>query len=309
MHLYDPQKPYAAITAFYALPLSEYHMHPHRHPRCEIMYITKGSCYVYAGQQEFCLKEQQFIFLQDEVNHQLLIPENHPCSLLNLEFSCQKENTGIDLSKLYQESPAFGKLCALPEAYFTGTDTGSLGYALKDLIAHLENNTDAIHSKDHAFLIRLLFFRALLELSKCAANQSKTAGAMVYLKKACTYIDAHLTEDIRIPLLAAYTGIHKSYLQALFSKYMHSTITSYITRKRLELAAFLLSNSALSITDIAFQSGYNTRQHFGSTFEKYYGMSPRSYRQLHGKCVDPSTGEDYYFIDEDGSWTNVPLKY
>ncbi|MFQ7419873.1 MAG: helix-turn-helix domain-containing protein [Blautia massiliensis (ex Durand et al. 2017)] len=48
----------------------------------------------------------------------------------------------------------------------------------------------------------------------------------------------------------------------------------------MEQAAFLLCNSTLHITDIAFSSGYNSRQHFAHTFEKFYHMSPSRYRSL-----------------------------
>ena len=129
---------------------------------------------------------------------------------------------------------------------------------------------------------------------------------MLYLKRALDYISSHLTDEIRVPRLAEHAGINKSYLQSLFSRYMDCTITDYINQKRLEHAVFLLESSSLSITDVAFQSGYNSRQHFGSTFEKYYGISPRAFRQLHCKNMNPSTGENYY-MGEDGKWTNTPL--
>lgn len=130
---------------------------------------------------------------------------------------------------------------------------------------------------------------------------------MRYLKRARDYISSHLTEEIRVPALAAYAGINKSYLQSLFPRYMDCTITEYINQKRLEHAVFLLINSSLPITEVAFQSGYNSRQHFGSTFEKYYGISPRAYRQLHGRHLKPSTKGGYYYMKEDGAWTNTPL--
>lgn len=168
-------------------------------------------------------------------------------------------------------------------------------------------NISEIYTPDQKCLIRLLFLRMMLELSKCVSNSSKNTG-MLYLKRARDYISSHLTEEIRIPGLAEYAGINKSYLQSLFSRYMNCTITDYINQKRLEHSVFLLVNSSLSVTDVAFKSGYNSRQHFGSTFEKYYGISPRAYRQLHGKNMNPSTGGDYYYMETDGTWTNTPLK-
>ena len=158
---------------------------------------------------------------------------------------------------------------------------------------------------DSDYLICLLFFRMLLELSRCLYQGQSTTGAL-YLKKACDYIRKNLTEELRIPEIARYAGINKSYLQSLFSRQMHCTITDYINRKRLEQAAFLLINSSLTITDIAFHTGYNSRQHFAATFEKYYGSGPRAYRQLHGKQLETTTGKER-FSEKDGIWNSKPL--
>ncbi len=315
MNLFDIRNPYIEITAFYALNLPEYSMNPHRHPRCEIMYVTKGCCFIHVNNQEYSLKEQQFIFLNADVLHELSIPKGRPCSLLNLEFSCLSSQTNINLTELTKESPAFLSFCNHPGEYFIGNDTDHLGYSLKDLINQLRNgvprkndvrNLTDHYTADQKYLIRLLFLRMMVELSKCISNNNKNTG-MLYLKRARSYISSHLTEEMRIPQIAEYAGINKSYLQSLFSKYMNCTITDYINQKRLEYAAFLLTNSSLTITDVAFQSGYNSRQHFGSTFEKYYGISPRSYRQLHGKTMNPSTGDKFFYMDKNGAWANTKL--
>ena len=154
--------------------------------------------------------------------------------------------------------------------------------------------------EDDAYLRRLLFFRFLIELSKCIRTDGSTAG-LTYLKKAFRYIDEHMTEDIRVPDIAAFAGVNKSYLQSLFRSRLDTTVTDYINKKRLEQAAFLLTNSTANVTDIGFACGYNSRQHFGYTFEKYYGCSPRAYRQLHRTSLTPSTGNAQHVIEEDGS--------
>ena len=316
MSIFNPTHHFISITAFYALSLTEYDMHAHAHASCEIMYVTKGNCHIYVNHEAHCLEERQFIFLDAEVPHRLWIPKGSPCSLLNLEFRCQEEKTTLDILEPRRESVSFDRFCRSKKAIWISNDTGNLGYSLKDLISQLEQKipySKDVHmsrkftAPDTDYLIRLLFFRTMLELSQCLLENNKATGA-VYLKKALLYISAHLTEDIRIPELAAYAGINKSYLQSLFSRHMHCTITDYVNRKRLEQAAFLLTNSSLSVTDIAFHAGYNSRQHFGSTFEKYYGTSPRAYRQLHEKKIDTSTGHGQYTIREDGTWDTEPLE-
>lgn len=327
MSFYDLKKHYAYITAFYALSLKEYQMNLHTHPRCEIMYVTQGSCQIFVGEKEFSLGTRQFIFLDSNVPHKLLIANDTFCSILNLEFSCHETQMPLhlDFQELQNESSSFRQFRQKKEPYFIGTDNENLGYALKDLISHLKKNlnlemlymnrqkhisdkeyTGQITS-DQLYLIRLLFFRTLVELSLCHQKTAEPTGA-VYLKRALSYIDAHLTEDLRIPQIAAYAGINKSYLHSLFSGQLNCTITDYINRRRLEQAAFLLVNSTFSVTDIAFSTGYNSRQHFGSTFEKYYGISPRAYRQLHEKQLNPSTGSGQFTLGEGGMWESVAMK-
>ena len=177
--------------------------------------------------------------------------------------------------------------------FCSGTDSRNFGYSLKDLLTFLQRGSGEI--KEEEFLFFLLFGRMLTELAFCSRSSRNTQGS-AYLKKALHYIDEHYLEDIDIPAIAAYAGINKSYLQALFTEKNSCTINTYINRKRMEQAAFLLCNSTLHITDIAFSSGYNSRQHFAHTFEKFYHMSPSRYRSLHTRPLRSDTEKKRYHM-------------
>lgn len=279
MSLFQKQQHYVALTAFYALSLNEFYMEPHIHASSEIMYVTKGSCRIQVEKESFTLTENQFIFLDENVEHKLFIEPAHPCSILNLEFTCTAVPTSIDIAEALIRCTALADFCHTKRAYAISVDHRNLGYALKDLIFHLQSDR-----ADEEYLIQLLFLRFIIELSEVFGQSEKTTG-MYYLKKAQEYIQNNLTETLKVPDIAHYAGINKSYLQSLFSQHLNCTITDYINRRRLTQAAFLLINSSMSVTDIAFQTGYNSRQHFGHTFEKFYGTSPLKYRQLHGKDI------------------------
>lgn len=289
--IYERKNSYVSITAFYALSLTEFHMDPHTHSSCEIMCVTGGSCCVFVGSEEFHLSQNQFIFLDAQIPHKLEILPQQPCSILNLEFRCQEQETPISLGELTRKSSDFRDFLKRQIPCLVSNDLRNLGYALKDLISQLQKG-----EADSEFLISILFCRTLLELSFCAVHSRKFTG-MYYLKKACGYIDKNLCSAIRIPELAAYTGINKSYLQSLFSEILGCSIIEYVNKKRLEEAAFLLTNSSMSITDIAFAVGYNSRQHFAHTFEKYYNTGPLSYRQLHSRKMKADTGKEQYILE------------
>jgi len=81
-------------------------------------------------------------------------------------------------------------------------------------------------------------------------------------------------------VIAEASNISLRYLHKLFNEH-GTTVNGWIIEKRLDLAAKLLRDSreeAVSITEIAYKTGFKDVSHFSNRFRKSYGMSPRSYR-------------------------------
>lgn len=301
MSIYDLRNRYAKPEAFYALKLTEFQMSSHSHNRCEIMYVVSGNCVVSVKDEMLNLKENQFIFLDQNVPHCLYIKSNPPCTVLNLEFSCSPEKSGIDLNELRDNSEAYRKFLDNREEFLVLNDTVKVGYSLKDLISELEKK----NSSD-PFLQRILFLRMFIEFTASSAQDVHYMG-ISHLKKAQKYISEHLYEALSVEMVAEHVGINHAYLQTLFSKQFHCGIIAYVNRLRMEHAAFLLNNSSINITDMAFHLGFNSRQHFGYTFLKHYNMSPQQYRRLKGQNITADTGAGQWYADENGDFINQVL--
>lgn len=276
MSLFDLKKNQANITAFYALSLTNFDMSLHQHESCEIMYVKKGHCFIYTQSEKRTLYEGDFVFLDAHVPHRLFVDNRSPCSLLNLEFSVGEQGE-ISLANLRKHSSFLQqKTQAFPTVFFA-YDNNRLKQPLEKLIGTLSKNSLQNTQSEDTFLIDLLFQQCLLELGNLL-HTNTTPTPSPYLEKALLYISEHLEEELRVPNIANYVGINKSYLHALFSEQLGTTIATYINQKRLEQACFLLANSELSITDVAFKIGYNSRQHFSQTFTQHYGLSPKAYK-------------------------------
>ena len=274
---------YAIINAFYILQLEEFHMDVHEHKRCEIMYVANGSCLVELNGQLTVLGERHFVFIDQNVPHRLIVEENVPCTVLNLEFSCSPNQSGTDLHYIKKRSSSFRNFLSKPQKYQLFFDNYNMLDCLKSLIDTLEKK-----HLDNQFLIELLFSQFFVLLSYCM-QEGKRQDGIHYTKKAKEYIDEHYLEDISADLIANHVGINRSYLHTLFSKYENCSITNYINNLRVERAAFLLKNTSMSVTDIAFSTGFNSRQHFGYTFKKYFQRSPLQYRKLPGIYIKANT--------------------
>jgi AraC family transcriptional regulator len=61
------------------------------------------------------------------------------------------------------------------------------------------------------------------------------------------------------------------------------TVKQYTQRLRLEQAAYHLKIQDASILDIALNAGFNNHETFSRAFKRWFGVSPRQYRQSFGR--------------------------
>lgn len=99
------------------------------------------------------------------------------------------------------------------------------------------------------------------------------------IQKVVTIIDADLTADLGLKRLSEIMNVNASYLSALFKKETGKTLTEYVTRKRVDHAAFLLRSTNLQIQTVAQHCGIFDVNYFAKIFKKYTGKSPKEYRE------------------------------
>jgi AraC family transcriptional regulator len=80
--------------------------------------------------------------------------------------------------------------------------------------------------------------------------------------------------------LAAIAGVHPVHLSREFHRHYHMTIGEYIRKRRIEHASELLSNSELSLAEIASTCGFSDQSHFCALFRKHSGMTPAKFRDV-----------------------------
>ncbi len=99
------------------------------------------------------------------------------------------------------------------------------------------------------------------------------------IRQTLTRITSDLTSDLTLNTLAKHLNVNASYLSSLFRKETGSTLTDYVTRKRIEHAVYLLHSTSLQISTIAQYCGIPDLQYFSKLFKKQIGISPSQYRK------------------------------
>ena len=102
-----------------------------------------------------------------------------------------------------------------------------------------------------------------------------------YVEKAKSFIVNHLNKAFNLEDVAEAVGVSRSYLAQLFSKEEGISVMEYTRNKRIEAAANMLRYSDESISAIAAYLCFHSQSHFGATFKKIMGVTPRRYREMH----------------------------
>jgi AraC family transcriptional regulator len=104
------------------------------------------------------------------------------------------------------------------------------------------------------------------------------------------YMEAHLHESLSLLKIASSARVSPQQLTRLFRAHTGRTPMRYLWRLRAERGVNLLSESALTVAEIAQRVGFQSPSHFSRHIQSVYGMSPRELRSM-PKSKEPKEGD------------------
>ncbi len=118
---------------------------------------------------------------------------------------------------------------------------------------------------------------ALIEQFKRSLHDY-SPGRSHIIRQIHDYIESHLQDDVSLTRIGEHVYLHPVYLSRLYKKETGESLSSYITRTRMEKAAHLLTSTNKKVAAIAQEVGYQKTQYFIHIFKEYYDSTPQSYR-------------------------------
>ena len=156
------------------------------------------------------------------------------------------------------------------------------GVAPEEIFMSLQNYLTEVGAQYDYERLQGILVRAAREFSEKVWQVCFRQGTDV-VQRAKSYIKKHAKEEFSLEKLAREIGTSASYLSRRFKLDMGKSITAYLNELRIEEAKRLLLDESYSITDVAFQVGYGSVQHFGRTFHGITGCSPSEWRKINRK--------------------------
>lgn len=105
----------------------------------------------------------------------------------------------------------------------------------------------------------------------------------IVVEKLKLYIEQNLKEDLTRKELAKVVFLSEDYVAKLFSGETCMSISSYVTRRRMEKAQEYLWNTDWNVSRIAMEVGYTNFSYFSKMFREFAGCTPNEYRNRNAK--------------------------
>jgi AraC family transcriptional regulator len=94
------------------------------------------------------------------------------------------------------------------------------------------------------------------------------------MNRALHYIEENLTNDIDFIEVARLALCSEYHFKRMFSFLAGITLSEYIRRRRLTLAAFELKDSNIKVIDVAIKYNYSSPDSFTRAFQNLHGITP-----------------------------------
>jgi AraC-like DNA-binding protein len=100
-------------------------------------------------------------------------------------------------------------------------------------------------------------------------------------KRVLEFVEANLSNPIRLPDLARAAGLSRMHFAAQFRAATGVRPHEFVLRRRMERAQDMLRDSALPLAQVALGVGFQTQAHFTTVFRAHVHETPGRWRQLH----------------------------
>ena len=252
----------------------------HRHDFIEMMYVCKGSITHIINGEEIVMEAGDLLVLNQHTRHAiraagrddiavnfLILPEFFDAAFGLLE----RDGVLMDfMVSFLRQSDDNGKYLhfkvagVLPVQNLIENLLTSLAYRQKD-----EYKINQI-SIGLLFLYLQKYTRMLDETQPTQYDDIMTMSVLRYIDQH--YKTASLTE------LAKRINQPLSLLSRFIKAKTGATFKQLLQRKRMQVAATLLEDTKLSVSDISLAVGYENNSFFYRCFRDYYKVSPKEYR-------------------------------
>ena len=207
-------------------------------------------------------------------------------------WSCQSTTSNLQSTVLLYLRPLFvrsalenlslsGELMLTPDIGFRCEHIRHLTMSLLEELQE-SNVIGRLYADSLALGVAMQLIRRYSSLKNVHVGQGGMAPH--HLRKAMALIDQHLGSEeegrVALRVIAKKVGMSYFHFSRAFKQALGMSPTNYIAERRIEHAKKLMQETSLPISEIALRSGFSSQSHFTTSFRRFSGVTPRSFRRV-----------------------------
>lgn len=246
----------------------QYIMVPHWHKEFELIRVLEGAFAVNLNGIEHRLTAGQILPVAPGCLHGGE-PQNchYECIVLDLNMLRRGRKDGLER----YFAPLIGGQVALSDVQLAGK-AAQIGRKLFEVM-----HTPSTDYELQVYgLLFMLFFEMHSQGNVTASThdpQTRTVTALL------DWLEENFAEPITLEMLSQKAGLSRKYLCRIFKEYTGKTVIDYLNELRIDNACHEIAVKGLSITQAAYDSGFNDLSYFCKVFKRYKGVTPRIYKK------------------------------
>ena len=245
---------------------------PDRHNEIEINYFPKGNITYLFQDKKITIPAQRLAIFWGLVSHQIVHYEGpYPYYVCTIPFSLFLE---WKLPASFVDRILKGEVLLEVSEKFSLYDEFLLNNWITDI------------NKSASVKVILLELRARLyrmAISNLPVLENDPfrvhTDEINQVERIAIYIAQNYSNPVKVSDIGEAVGLHPDYANSIFKKAFGRTLSEYIMEERISHAQRKLAATDTSITQIAFECGFNSISRFNAAFQKMNRCTPRNFRK------------------------------
>ena len=265
----------------------------HWHNEFEIILVTYGSGLIFLHGNKIAVKKDDIILIPPGEIHSIQQNGKECMAYYNIIFSLSllDENPESFCSRFYFSKFLDGSRL---KNYHLEKDSAE-NAEIFPLVSELSSFWEKDFS-DSALLIKARIFEIIHKISKNVepiSQHSSSANKIRRLKKILSFMQENFEHHISIKEAASVCSLSESRFMQMFHQETGMSFVQYLNDLRLESSAAQLKNTTKSVTEIAFENGFDNISYFIRQFKRKYHCTPLSFRHSYQPEIDLETHNNF----------------
>lgn len=246
-----------------------YEMAYHWHVEYEIIRILTGTLHVTMDEKEFTATPGDIVFVNSGILHSG-IPSDcvYQCIVFDMNaFLKNNPRCSTYIKQIIDHSafvyhhftPKNQQIHQIVWAIFNAMESQKTGYELI-VFGELYHFFGVVFSEQ-------LYFSD-------SPQDRRDYRKIMQLKKVLDYMEANYSSPVTLEQLSASVNMSPKYFCRFFYQMTHRTPIDYLNYQRIEHASYQLATTDASVTEVAYNCGFNDLSYFIKTYKKYKGITP-----------------------------------